>query len=126
MAADKKSAPQSIGAKPQRDQAELSDDISRIVGFLDNKRSHANERTQDLVDEIVRGDEAKRRSNGAGQQGLGSQVDETVQTVSDKPQPSVGPRNPHLAVSYHSFCREMDLLLDSFRARVSNTKRVQH
>ena len=104
-----------------RDQTAVSDDISRIVSYLNTKRSDASERTSDLVQELThRREEAAGWPEGVAEHSVSTSPRTTTATL---PQSRT---NPLLAERYHSFCRDLDLLLDSFRARVEGEKQVRH
>jgi len=122
MAHDVKSSRAYGAAPPTRDSTKLSEDISRVVSFLDTRRSSAGERTADLVQDLT-----QRRET------LGRSLDEASPPIADGPMTrpqdqnkSEAIKNPELSVRYHSFCSELDQLLDTFRARVNNSKPVAH
>ena len=51
--ADKTLPTRPVSPEGSKDQSAISEDITRIVGYLNTKRSNANERTSDLVQEIT-------------------------------------------------------------------------
>ena len=58
---------------------------------------------------------------------LATGLTDLAQVVPDRRErANVQARNPNIAIKYHTFCRDLDELLDSFRARVANTKPIQH
>ena len=119
--ADKTSPARLKSPEAARDQSAVSDDISRIVSYLNTKRSDASERASDLVQELTH-----RREEASGQSEagvLGSASSAQSEPYASLPEIS---GNPLLAERYHAFCRELDVLLDSFRARVDSDKRVRH
>lgn len=119
--ADKTSPVRLKSPEEVRDQSAVSDDISRIVSYLNTKRSDASERTSDLVQELThRREEAAGRPEESIEHSMPGPTRSTTTTL---PQTR---GNPLLAERYHSFCRDLDLLLDSFRARVEGEKRVRH
>ena len=124
--ADKTLPTRPVSRERSRDQSAISEDITRIVGYLNTKRSDANERTSDLVQEIT-----QRREDILGR--LTGRLEPSPQPPSEaivesEPIEPRTPRrgNPLLAERYHAFCRDLDALLDSFRARVEGEKRVRH
>lgn len=121
MAADKASSNQTAKSDRSRDQKAISDDITRVVGYLNTKRSNASQLTSGLAQEIShRRDDASdrtvRRSDSS------SSVDHAK---SDESRRSTQ-QNPVLAERYHSFCHDLDVMLDGFRARVDGDKPVKH
>ena len=116
MAAQKVSPTKLTAADASRDQTAISDDITRIVGYLNTKRSIASERTSGLAQEIAhRRDEMSESDAG----------DELADSIPRRAGSEVR-SNPVLAERYHTFCRDLDTLLDSFRARVEGDKRIRH
>ncbi|MGI9480025.1 MAG: hypothetical protein ACR2PI_25210 [Hyphomicrobiaceae bacterium] len=124
--ADKSSPVRQAETDDSRDQTAISDDIDRIVGYLNSKRSDANERASDLLQEI-----SHRREELSGRQGeiangdIPKQFNELARKTQDRA-PSDMRNSPILAERYHAFCRDLDELLDSFRARVDQKKRIRH
>ena len=124
--ADKTSPTRLMSPEVSRDQSAISEDITRIVSYLNTKRSVANERTSDLVQEIThRRDEIASRLEQSAARELPSQLSALAQSIPDK---SIAETraNPILAERFHAFCRDLDVLLDSFRARVEGEKPVRH
>ena len=119
--ADKTSPARLKSPEEVREQSAISDDISRIVSYLNTKRSDASERTSDLVQELTH-----RREEAAGQPE--ESIEHKIPTPSRTTTASLPEMrgNPILAERYHAFCRDLDGLLDSFRARVEGEKRVRH
>lgn len=113
-------------------QAEISEDITRIVSYLNDKRSSSNERASGLVQELTqRRDEVSGRMGLAEHNALASQLSDMVQSLPEpappsKPMPRPAGGNPILAERYHAFCHDLDVLLDTFRARIEGDKPVQH
>lgn len=109
-----------------RDEAAISDDIDRIVGYLNNKRSDAHGRTSDLMQEIThRREELSGRLDQVASEDVPKQLNKLARSIPDR-SVSEARANPILAERYHTFCRDLDALLDSFRARVDDNKRIQH
>lgn len=107
---------------PARDTAKLSDDISRVVSFLDNRRTDASDRNAELLQSVAaRRDPAAHASPARADPNTELPKPEMRET-----QASVLNQNPELSVRYHSFCSELDQMLDAFRARVNSTKPVAH
>jgi len=127
MAQDDRSSSASRSAPPARDTAKLSEDITRVVNFLDTRRSDTSQRTTGLARGLAhRRDEPDQlpgRSGAQTSEPRAPAVEETPQPVSSSPKVI---KNPELSVRYHSFCSELDHMLDSFRARVNSTKPVAH
>ena len=123
--ADKTLPTRPVSHEGSRDQSAISEDITRIVGYLNTKRSDSNERTSDLVQEIT-----QRREDILGR--LTGRLDTAPEPLNEieEPEPIERPKHrrgaPVLAERYHDFCRDLDALLDSFRARVEDSKRVRH
>ncbi len=119
--ADKTSPARLRSPEEVKDQSAISDDISRIVSYLNTKRSDASERTSDLVQELThRREEAAERPEESAEHRI-----PTPSRTTATSHPELR-GNPLLAERYHSFCRDLDVLLDSFRARVEGEKRVRH
>lgn len=128
MSADKTSSGQRAQSIGDAKQAQITDDITRIVGFLNSKRSTASERASGLMQEL-----AQRRKEGGSQTALPSKAaaQATAPTPAEKQTELVANldevlNNPALAERYHSFCHELDVLLESFRARVEIDKPIKH
>lgn len=123
--ADKTLPTRPVSPEGSRDQSAISEDITRIVGYLNTKRSDANERTSDLVQEIT-----QRREDILGR--LTGRLDPSPEPLNEIEEPPPMERTMHrrgdplLAERYHAFCRDLDTLLDSFRARVESGKRIRH
>ena len=128
MAADKTYQTRSPNAKNERDQAKVSEDLTRIVSFLDNRALSVNERTTGLSEEIIQGrSEGIAYLNSKSRQAFEGQLNDLTQLNFDRHEHARNDKsNPNLAIKYHTFCRDLDALLDSFRARVANTKPIQH
>ena len=123
MSADKVSPTRLAAADASREQSAISDDITRIVGYLNQKRSIASERTSGLAQEIAhRRDEL---SEGAARRELADNAVETPSLMTDGAGKETR-SNPALAERYHTFCRDLDVLLDTFRARVEGKKQIRH
>ena len=108
----------------------VSDDINRIASYLTEKRSAASDRTQGLAPEI-----AHRRSDIVAKadhsEVFASRLNELASDLPDsghvaRPHSKPLHANPILAERLHVFCRELDQLLDGFRARIEYNKRVRH
>ncbi|MFY0611050.1 MAG: hypothetical protein JXQ99_05970 [Hyphomicrobiaceae bacterium] len=124
--ADKDSPDRQVVTDSSRDQAAISDDIDRIVGYLNNKRSGTNERASELMQEIThRREELSKRSAKDSEEDIPKQLNELARSVSNGTMSDLR-ANPILAERYHTFCRDLDELLDSFRARVDEKKRLRH
>lgn len=124
--ADKTSPTRLMSPEVSRDQSAISEDITRIVSYLNTKRSVANERTSDLVQEIThRRDEIASRLEQSAARELPNQLSALAQSIPDKTVAETR-ANPILAERFHAFCRDLDVLLDSFRARVEGEKPVRH
>jgi hypothetical protein len=128
MAADKTFQTPSSSAENERDQAKVSEDLTRIVSFLDNRASSVNKRAAGLSEEIIqRREESAGRSNPRLSKAFESRLDDLAQSIPDRQEQSISdPSNPDISIKYHTFCRDLDALLDSFRARVASTKPIQH
>lgn len=128
MAADKTFQTRSPNAKNERDQARVSEDLTRIVSFLDNRASSVNERAAGLSEEITqRRQEGAARLNPELSQTFEGRLNDFAQPNPDRHEQATSDKsNPNIAIKYHTFCRDLDALLDSFRARVANTKPIQH
>ena len=122
MAADKASSNRRAKSDVSRDQTAISEDITRVVGYLNTKRSNASERTSGLVQEL-----SHRREDLSGQPERVVTAEASSQLNKQSEQSSLPARsNPLLAERYHAFCHDMDVMLDGFRARVDGDKPVQH
>lgn len=109
-------------AMPSSDTAKLSDDISRVVSFLDDRRTDVSGRNAELAHGV-----AGRRDTGAlpAPPRQAPTADPPPSEAQETPA-SVLNQNPEISVRYHSFCSELDQILDTFRARVNSTKPVAH
>ena len=124
--ADKTSPVRQTATDESRDQAAISDDIEKIVGYLNNKRSNASDRASDLMQEISHRREELSERRGEVANGDGpKQLHELARKTRERA-PSDMSSSPVLAERYHAFCRDLDELLDSFRARVDQKKRIRH
>ncbi len=126
MATDKASSKLRTKSNVSRDPVAISEDISRIVGYLNTKRSNASELTSGLAQEI-----SHRREDLSGQSGHDVNSDALTQADMRKGMAGVQSTsrtksNPALAERYHAFCHELDVMLDGFRARVDGDKPVKH
>ena len=128
MVADKTYQTRSPNAKNERDQAKVSEDLTRIVSFLDNRASSVGERAAGLSEEIIQGrSEGIDCLNLESKQAFDGQLNDLTQLNFDRHEQGRSDKsNPNIAIKYHTFCRDLDALLDSFRARVANTKPIQH
>jgi hypothetical protein len=112
----------------------VSDDINRIASYLTEKRSAASDRTQGLAAEI-----AQRRSDIVAKadhsEVFATRLSELANDLPDsrpdrrhvaRPHPTPFQTNPILAKRFHVFCRELDQLMDGFRARIEYNKQVRH
>ena len=104
----------------------ISDDITRIVGYLNAKRSTSNVRTSGLVQEI-----AQRREEAASRPAPRTeppgQLNDRLPQVSEREAiPPAVHTNPVISERYHAFCHDLDSMLDTFKARVAGGKPVQH
>lgn len=116
--------------KASGEMREMSDNLDRIASYLHDSRSASFERASGLAAEI-----AERRQELAGRLTRGSAFAELLGDIASE-LPDHGSKsgneraapetNPVLAERLHAFCREMDALLDSFRARISHERRVKH
>ncbi|MBU2533834.1 MAG: hypothetical protein KKB37_13925 [Alphaproteobacteria bacterium] len=137
MAANK-AEPGRQAINAQNDPAEVSDDITRIVNYLNAKRSDTSQRTNGLMHEL-----SHRREEIVDRLGLGQHArlrDELSELARELPKelPRELPRerkspdagrtsgSPLIAERYHAFCRELDQMLDSFKARIESDKPIQH
>jgi hypothetical protein len=110
------------------DRADISDDITRIVSYLNTKRAGSQDRTVGLVHEIShRREEVVNELGSSANHALADRFSSLAQSLperNDTTNETAG--NPALTERYHSFCRELDVLLDSFRARIDINKPVKH
>jgi len=106
----------------------VSDDISRVVDYLNTKRSGANERTHGLAHEIAHRREASSgpKENGPLAEAQPVATRRPMAAASSTSAPTGLVANPLLTERYHAFCRDVDVLLDSFRARVEHNKPIKH
>jgi len=124
--ADKTSPTRLMSPEVSSDESAISEDITRIVSYLNTKRSIASGRTSDLVQEIThRREEIAGRLERSAEHELPNQLSALAQSVPNKTL-AESRANPILAERYHAFCRDLDVLLDSFRARVDGEKRIRH
>ncbi len=111
---------------------DVSGDLSRIASYLTETRAATSSRTRHLVDDI-----AHRRGDNAGRVAEEADLAAPAQAQGPHDAPSdhqvikrskVEPlaTNPLLAERYHIFCRDLDQMLDSFRARIEYKKSVKH
>jgi hypothetical protein len=112
----------------------VSDDINRIASYLTETRLASCDRTQGLVTEISNR-RAEITAKADRSKAFASRLNELANDLPDRGwgdggqlQPRAKPLhpNPLLAERLHVFCRELDQLLDSFRARVEYKKQVRH
>lgn len=117
-------------AAASMETARVAEDLDRIANYLRDNRSATFERASGLAAEI-----AQRRQEIAGRLASGSAFAERLGDIArelpDRRLTGVGERralkaNPVLAERLHAFCRDMDALLDSFRARISHARRIKH
>ena len=126
MAADKASSNRRTKNDVSRDQTAISEDITRIVGYLNTKRSNASEMASGLVQEL-----SHRREDVSGRLGQDVSTEPSIQLTGQtetrqEQGSSLARSNPALAERYHAFCHDLDVMLDGFRARVEGDKPVQH
>jgi len=111
------------------EQATISEDITRIVRCLSNRRSFTNERAKGLMQDMMQLREGicGPLAAGSGEALAGRQLGELVRSL---PERELGGSeynaSPALAERYHAFCHEFDLILEGFRARVEGDKPVLH
>jgi hypothetical protein len=108
----------------------VSDEINRVASYLTETRSASSDRTQGLAAEI-----AHRRADIAAKadrsEVFATRLSELANDLPEKgnvgrPHPKPLHPNPRLAERLHVFCRELDQLLDGFRARIEYNKRGRH
>lgn len=125
----------------EADHSDLSDDLTRIVNYLDTKRSASNERASGLVQELRHRREAISDPVAAALP-VTSEVQASPQLDMAIAQPTastdldldgihqrasaIASSNPAIAERFHVFCHELDVMLATFRARVEGDKPVQH
>lgn len=110
------------------DNAAVSDEIARVVSYLNSNRSDAQSRSLDLVQEITHRRDAKLSIGepAAPQATVAPPArSEAPQSARGRPENAVL-TNPVLAERYHTFCYDLDQMLESFRARVDRGKPVKH
>jgi hypothetical protein len=121
-------------AAGQDGQAADSDDLSRIVDYLNTKRSSSHQRAHGLVKDLVQRRE-ETTSRDHRQPPPSSSVGNFAEPVAADPSTTMPSRDlsipearrqPLLAERYHAFCHDLDLMLDSFKARVKENKPVKH
>ena len=126
MAADKASSNQRAKSGVSRDQTAISEDITRIVGYLNTKRSNASERTSDLAQELShRREDLSGRPERDMTSAPSTQLDGRNEIARNQ-SPMRAKSNPVLTARYHAFCHDLDVMLDGFRARVDGDKPVRH
>ncbi|MFT5509900.1 MAG: hypothetical protein ACI89J_002991 [Hyphomicrobiaceae bacterium] len=126
MAADKATPNRRVKNHVSRDQTAISEDITRIVGYLNTKRSNASERATGLVQELShRREDLSGRPERSVTSESSTQIDRPNEVVRVQSAPR-GKSNPVLAERYHAFCHDLDVMLDGFRARVDGDKPVRH
>ncbi len=130
------SAEPARGARSAESES-VSDDLNRIASYLTEKRSTQSTRNQDLAEEI-----AHRRAESANQaraytdragafDGLAEDDDDLdVEAMRRHLAPRHRARpltpNPILAERLDNFCRELDDMLENFRARIEYKNSVRH
>lgn len=125
MAADKASSNQTAKSDVSRDKQAISEDITRVVGYLNTKRSNANQLTSGLAQEIShRRDDVSEHKRLHGRES--SPSDQARISEPKARNQSNHQSNPALAERYHAFCHDLDLMLDGFRARVDGDKPIKH
>jgi len=111
----------------------VSDDLNRIASYLTEKRATQSSRDHDLAEEI-----AHRRAESASQahayadplDPFAQEDDEDVEVVGrhlalrNKVRPLMP--NPILAERLDNFCRELDQMLENFRAQIEYKNSVKH
>ena len=152
MATEKRSSNRKPESTSTAESSALSDDIAKIVDYLDTQRSRSTERTSSLASDIVSRREdllerlAKGRSSSMarGVAELARAVPEPVQPVHSNAvarqpvearrpvearQPveeRAKPSNAVFSERYHQFCHDLDRLLQSFQERVSGAGPTRH
>jgi hypothetical protein len=123
------SANQMPSANPDG-QASESDELSRIVDYLNTKRSSSHQRAHGLVKELV-----QRREDSSPRRQAVREPQEAQRFEPSAPSSALQERDvvtsnvtrrPLLAERYHAFCHDLDLMLDNFKSRVKDNKPVQH
>ena len=104
----------------------VSDDISRIVNYLNANRDNARERATGLAQELAHHAEVAARSPSQSG-GFAERLAAVVESLPEQSRsPPVVRAHPMLAEKYHSFCYDLDMLLESFRARLVSKEPIQH
>ena len=182
MAADKMPRNRLDAVRSRTEQDTMTEDITRIVNYLNAKRTGTSERTTDLAQELVhRREEISTAAGWAANRDLAVRLSDLVETL-PKALPGALPRklprtlpralsralpqtldetlpqrlpetipetlpktqheldsmpnprhaltsshvNPALSERYHTFCHDLDIMLESFRGRLAGNKPVQH
>jgi hypothetical protein len=114
----------------------VPNDLKRIASYLTENRATQSTRNQDLAEEI-----ARHRVETTQHAALHSGQASTHRDLADEDDPEEAPferrivadgnitpltPNPILAEKLDTFCRELDFMLEKFRARVEYRNSVKH
>jgi hypothetical protein len=111
-------------------EGNVSEDINRIASYLTETRSASSDRTQGLAAEIThRRTEITAKADRS--EVFANRLSELANDLPERgtvgrPRAKPFHPNPLLAERLHVFCRELDQLLDGFRARIEYKKQVRH
>ena len=128
MVTDKNSSNRPTFWGGRKNEVELSDDITRIVEHLNNKRTNSNERVDDLAQEIT---QAREEGPPPGECKVDlERVNQPTAPEQNSSEDTAGASNQKtkLAISerHRLFCRELNSLANSFRTRMNEDKSVRH